>query len=318
MRNRRPRLIDRALIAKRESRRIEFKTEVDLSQKRSSCEFLKDVLAMANSGPGVMVIGLNDDGSPSGISVQGFLTTDPATLTNLVNAYTGQHYSAFEIREHRKNGNRIASIELGAVPVPLIPIRPGTFENKPGKQISAFSAGVVYVRHGAKSEPGTTRDLEAIIERRLKQIRKAWLGGLRKVVAAPADSVISVAARDVRLATNPAASEVRLTDRPDAPEFQLVDPDRTHPHRMLEFLPKLNAALRESGVRASPYDIGAVRHVYRLNRDLRFTYKPQFGSRKYSDGFIEWIAGKVQGDKRFFAKARAKWRGEKRRGTWGA
>ena len=315
---RRARLIDRALAAKRESRAIEFKAELDLTDKRSSCEVVKDFLALANTGGGVILVGIRNDGSPSGYSATGFLETDPATLTNLINAYTGQHYSEFEIREHRKGGQRIASLELAGVPVPLIPIRPGTYEEKPGKQRSAFSAGVVYVRHGAKSEPATTRDLEAVIERRLKEIRKGWLGGLRKVVTAPADSVITVAARNVRLADGPNAAEVRLTDRSDAPEFQLIDLDKTHPFRMNDFLKVLNRELTELGLKATPYDIRVILGVFRLESDLRYTHKPRYGPRQYSDAFLVWIVAKARGDGMFFIRTKSKYRGEKRRSIAGA
>jgi hypothetical protein len=83
---------------------------------------------------------------------------------------------------------------------------------------------------------------------------------------------------------------------------------------MTAFLRKLNPRLDELGARATPYDIGAVRQIYRLDKDLRYTYKPQFGPRKYSDALISWIVEKIRRDKLFFVKTRSKLRGEKRRG----
>lgn len=43
-------LIEEALTAARETRTVEFKEEFDPSDRRSLCETLKDVLAMANTG----------------------------------------------------------------------------------------------------------------------------------------------------------------------------------------------------------------------------------------------------------------------------
>jgi len=43
-------LIEEALSATRETKTIELKEEFDPSERRSLCETLKDVLAMANSG----------------------------------------------------------------------------------------------------------------------------------------------------------------------------------------------------------------------------------------------------------------------------
>ena len=45
-------LIEEALSAARETKTVEFKEEFDPSDRRSLCETLKDVLAMANSGGG--------------------------------------------------------------------------------------------------------------------------------------------------------------------------------------------------------------------------------------------------------------------------
>ena len=41
-------------------------------------EIIKDVVAFANSGGGTVLIGVNDDGSPSGADVSVICETDPA------------------------------------------------------------------------------------------------------------------------------------------------------------------------------------------------------------------------------------------------
>ena len=51
-------------------------------------EILKDVVSMANSGGGLIFIGLNDDGLPSGFDVTGACEIDPATFTNKIYSYT--------------------------------------------------------------------------------------------------------------------------------------------------------------------------------------------------------------------------------------
>ena len=53
-----PSLIDKALAAKRESKHIEFKEGFDPASGHDWCESIKDIVAIANSGGGVLIFGL--------------------------------------------------------------------------------------------------------------------------------------------------------------------------------------------------------------------------------------------------------------------
>jgi hypothetical protein len=138
----------------------------------------------------------------------------------------------------------------------------------------------VYVRHGAKSEPATSHDLERIIERRLRDI--------------------------VPDAVGPAP--VRITTDPAAPTVTLADPDRTHPHRLKEFLAAVNARLRPLGAKANGYDVRATLAVQSWEKDLANTWKAERGPRKYRDAFAEWLVKEVARDKHFVSRPRARWR----------
>jgi predicted HTH transcriptional regulator len=59
-------LMEEALSATRGTKAVEFKKEFDPSDRRSLCETLKDVLAMANSGGGILVVGVDGQGRPTG------------------------------------------------------------------------------------------------------------------------------------------------------------------------------------------------------------------------------------------------------------
>jgi len=72
------------------------KKEFDPSDRRSLCETLKDVLAMANSGGGVIVVGVDGQGRPTGKDVKQPLDTDPADLANKPTAFTGRDFDALE------------------------------------------------------------------------------------------------------------------------------------------------------------------------------------------------------------------------------
>lgn len=301
--------LEEALSAVRETRTIEFKESLDPADRRSFCETLKDILALANSGGGIIVVAVDSTGRPVGTDVKPLLDTDPADLMNKIAAFTGRDFDAVLVRSHNKGGRLVATLEVSEAGTPLVPIRPGTYEKEPGRQATAFSVGVVYVRHGAKSEPGTSGDLERIVERRLREIRSFWLSGVRRVVSAPRGAVVTVTPpRHVRVADAPDALSVRVTTDPSAQVVGLADPDKTHPYRLKELLASVNGRLTTLGVKANQYDIRAALAVQGWAQDLTYTWKPEYGPRKYSENLAEWLIKQVASDKLFFVRLRGRWK----------
>lgn len=145
-------LIDRSLSNQRESKYIEFKSEFDSSSRRAWCELIKDIVAMAHSGGGAIAFGLDNVGLPTGADVSDILEMDPADLTNKIARYTGSQFDTFQFFEAMKSGHTIGILLIEPTPDLLVFTKPGTYPI-PGGQGRAFSEGVVYFRHGAKSEP---------------------------------------------------------------------------------------------------------------------------------------------------------------------
>ena len=185
-----PDLVQRALAAKRESKYIEFKESFDPDSPADWCEVIKDIVAIANSGGGIIVFGLDSSGSPTGSSLTALAKVDPADIGNKISRYTGPVHLEFEIRELKKKTKDLTAFLVQAVSIPVIFQKPGTYDVGSGKQKTAFSVGTVYFRHGAKSEPGNSDDIRSVIERHLEFIRKSWLKGVRKVIQAPEGSQI--------------------------------------------------------------------------------------------------------------------------------
>lgn len=181
-------LITKALTAKRETRSIEFKQGFDPQSPGEWCEVIKDLVAIANSGGGIIVFGLDSLGKPSGQPVDAIAGVDPSDMANRLSKYTGPVDFDFEVRSLEKGGQKLVGFIIPGVGVPLIFQKPGTYDIGGGKQKTAFGVGTVYFRHGAKSEPGNSDDIRRIIERQLEQIRKSWVKGVRKVVTAPPGS----------------------------------------------------------------------------------------------------------------------------------
>jgi len=215
-------VIKKALAAKRESKHVEFKQGFDPNSGRGWCELIKDLAAIANSGGGIIVFGLDNLGVPTGESVEAIISIDPADIANKISKYTGLVDFEFEIRTLQKRGNKLVAFVIHPVSIPLVFEKPGTYDIGGGEQRTAFSVGTVYFRHGAKSEPGTSDDIRRVIERQLEYIRKSWVKGVKKVVQAPAGSQIVTVQSASRNARPLLATQVRVVNDPNAIAVRLT------------------------------------------------------------------------------------------------
>jgi hypothetical protein len=223
-------LIQKALVVKRESKHIEFKQEFDTNAPQDWCEVIKDIIAIANSGGGIIVFGLDNVGIPTGASVREIMLIDPADISNKIARYTGAVDLEFEIHKLKKRRHELVAFVIQASSLPLVFEKPGTYDIGSGKQRTAFSVGTVYFRHGSKSEPGSSDDIRLVIQRQIKRqleyMRKSWINSVRKVVKAPYGSQIfaTLPARGakasvslspyVRVVKDPKAIPVLLTRDP--------------------------------------------------------------------------------------------------------
>ena len=298
------RYFTRATEARRESKHVEFKERFDPAGDGEWCELIKDLVALANVGGGVIVVGVKNDGSPAGTDARSVLTLDGATICDKLSSYVGDDFDDFEVGEVTRGGVRVAAIVVGpAEEAPLTFERPGTYPDPahPDRHKSAFVRGP-YVRHGAKSEPATRADLRAFIDRRLAEIRKDWLRGLKRVVSAPAGSEIVAIER-----TEGEEGElaIRITTDENAPLYRAVDWDTTHPYRQTELLVEVNRRLPRDAV-INSYDIQAVKRVYDINENTHpdYVHLPRYGYYQYSDDFAAWLVEQFERDDEFFADAR--------------
>lgn len=301
-------LLERAKTAKRESKYVDFKEKFDINSSQDWCEIIKDIVAMANSGGGAILIGVKNDGTPSGFDVTPVINLDLAQMTDKIAKYTGEQFADFEILEIDKSGHRVAVLLVYAVGIPMIFVRPGTYDIGGGKQKIAFGRGTIYFRHGAKSEPGNSSDLRNVIEREIERRRKAWLGNIRKVVEAPLGYTVQVIPPDVRISTHPASTPIRIVDEPSAPAFRLETPNNTHPYRQKEVVQIFNERL--SGKKTiTSYDVFCVRKVYKIDKSKpQYYYKPKYSSPQYSKAFVDWLIKSYEEDPLFFDKARERYK----------
>src|ERR1700680_3641018 len=104
-----------------ESASADFKSSFDPQSKQDWCELIKDIIAMSNSGGGVIIVGVDDDGNPlANADVAPLLAVDPADVTNRIHSYTDQHFAAFEITQSIRQGKRVAVIDVGPSDIPIV------------------------------------------------------------------------------------------------------------------------------------------------------------------------------------------------------
>lgn len=288
-----------------ETSTIDLKSEFDPACAGDWCELIKDIVAMANTSGGRIIIGLNDDGSASGFDPQKVLDVDPAVFVDKVYSYTGVHFPGVATTSETHAGARVAVMIVAEASTPLVFKQAGNYQAPNGKQRNAFNPGTLYVRHGAKSEPATSDDVRDMIERHIRRDRVSLLASLRQVVEAPTGSFVTVspvASAGSEMAGRP----VRLVLDAAAEPGTFLDPNITHPHRQKEVVEKVNAHF-QGRVRVTTNNIVAIRRIHKSEEDRLLCYRPKYGSPLYSDMFVQWVTSQIEDDVAFLAEVRQRY-----------
>ncbi len=298
-------ILSSVLARTNESDDLDFKSSFDASSLRDWLEILKDIAAFANAGGGFILVGLNNDGTPSGTDISDLLAVDPADLGNRIYKYSGQHFSGVQLIGCEKSGHRICAIRVMPVHVPIVFTRVGEFELPDSKKKTVFALGTVYFRHGAKSEPGTSDDLRSFLERELERIRKSWLEGIAKVVEAPTGSRFAILPPEGTPTGLSGTLPMQLTNDPSAQAYYAVPLDHTHPYRQKEVIVEVNNKLTGTKI-INSHDIVCIRRVYSVQKNINFCYTQNYASPRYSKHFVDWIAEQYHTNPDFFEDTRLK------------
>lgn len=82
----------------------------------------------------------------------------------------------------------------------------------------------------------------------------------------------------------------------------MVDNDQLYPYRAKELKQRLSDVLGPNV--ATPYDVQVVRKHFGIDEDPNFSFKGKFGTRQYSEAFVDWLVEQYQNDQQFFHKVR--------------
>lgn len=235
--------------------------------------------------------------------MSGVLALDPAIVTDKIHSYTETQFGDFEIIGGHKGKKSVAALVVGATTIPIVFTRAGAYSVEGGRQKTAFAKGTVYFRHGAKSEPASRDDLAELIERRLAEVRKQWIGGVRKVIESPSGSRVAILPPEIHPSDDPNAVPIRIVDDASAQAFRLLDIDKTHPYRQKEVIDEVKKRLPKNA-RFNSFDVQVLRKVHPVLETPAYSHQPRFGSRQFSKRAVEWVTSHYEKDPDFFLKAR--------------
>jgi hypothetical protein len=297
-------LILKAERALQESKQLDFKGQFE-DTNECWCAPTKDIVAMANSGGGILVLGLNSNGTPSGNDCNALLNCDLAVISSKVFKWTGYEFAELEtLTVTRSDGNYPALI-VGEADVPIPFSKPGEWEKPDGKKKTEFAEGTVYFRHGAKSAPGTRADFSKWIERYASAERQRLMQGVKKIVAAPPGHVVAAVTTSNPITDSGSGGLVaQLSNDPKAIKIMPRRAGDFYPHRGVELRERVNGVLE--GTKINSHDIVSVNNAYRV-----FTDHPEFATKPhektgplYSDQYVEWLVQHIRSNPNFLSDAR--------------
>jgi hypothetical protein len=258
------------------------------------CEVIKDIVAIANSGGGLLLFGVNDNGASAGADLAVLRSLDPSFWIDKVAAYTDIQIVDLAQEDVKRVDGTAHVLVVPASLLPIIFTRPGTYSTGPKEQRTAFGRGTVYFRHGAKSEPGTNDDIHQIMDRALERVRVLWSRGIRKVVESPQDAIVHVVRARSDQAQYTPGQTGRVVADPSAPGVHPQNADEQWPHRQKDVLRIVKE--RVPGARVSPHDVVCIRKVDGLEETRPdFVYRPfRKSAAQFSDLFVDWLVKRLR------------------------
>jgi predicted HTH transcriptional regulator len=163
---------------KRESAKLDYKQEWEPQRRRDVVELTKDLVAMANTAGGYVVIGLGDDGEEVGLSDAQVEVLDEAKVRAQVQSFLGIGLELFLDKTITYGGKKYAILTVLRSPrSPIVFEKDGQYPDPGGgnRSPAAFRQGDVFVRHGSASERWNQDDVRTIYSRVVDREKEVWL-----------------------------------------------------------------------------------------------------------------------------------------------
>ena len=181
--------------SRRELPFLEFKVDLDLADKHRWPGLLKDIVAISNSGGGVVLFGLDSNSKRVGLSTSLLAHLDPANIAQKLQKFarSGVARTAYvEIKYYQKMYGFLLVHRPDGITVFE---RDGDFEEPPGTPRKAFYKGVVYIRRVAGNTEASQADLDRMVNRLLNRRLQSVVARIEPVLQMPTDSDLIVRAK---------------------------------------------------------------------------------------------------------------------------
>ncbi|MGF1596404.1 MAG: RNA-binding domain-containing protein [Acidimicrobiales bacterium] len=195
----------------------------DLERADSRLRLVRDIVALANTGGGRIVIGVGPDGEELGVAAASTEAFDAGFLSELVAMFTAPDRVDVDVRTVDVGGGRaVLTVEIPAAPEPpLVLSEAGIYENDDGTATVVFEAHAVVVRRRGGVGPAHRDDYRRWRDEARALLRRELQERLAMVIDAAEGATVRVIGPD----------EVR-----DEPNFFLsrsADVFRRQPERLL-------------------------------------------------------------------------------------
>jgi hypothetical protein len=261
----------------------------DAGSERDWCALMRDILALANSGGGRVLLST---------------PVQERDVLNRLAVSTDSGFSDVHVLAADQSNGSGSAIVVGSAVFPV-----GLSQSTgaaPATATQDITPGF-YFRHGERTEPGTTADMRSFVERLLRRVRRRWLRGIRRVLTRPItfdEGTLPKRKSVERIRIERAVLHpVRIVSDPSAPALQPQDVDHLYPWRQKDLLQELNHRIGRQLL--TTYDVQAVRRHHQLDERPDFVFHLPGAGRRYSPALADWIMEQFARDPEFFHEARA-------------
>jgi len=244
----------------RESRVFDFKGQFDVKSRGDWIELAKDFVAIANSGGGYILFGKDSAGKPTHYDFSDLIETDQAVLADKFGAFVNSDIGGVALASYQDGDDLLAIMYIPRAEVPIIFTKQGAYPdpNNSRKQKWVFRLGMLFFRHGSKSEPAKQSDIDKFLRQYLKEMRSHLIRGMRTVVKTPISHKLITIPKEMNIVTDRNASGMRISDEENSIPVRGLADGRAYSSIEQELLGIV------SGMKTDPADFASEAQLRRL------------------------------------------------------
>ncbi|WP_084076640.1 ATP-binding protein [Desulfacinum infernum] len=149
---------------------------------------IQDIVAMANSGGGLIIFGVDKNGGRTGIDGTLADSFDPANITNKLNRYASQARITIAYVELNFYRKRFGFLLIHAAPKIIVFESDGGYQDDNGRQKKAFFRGVIYTRTPGGNTEARQSDLDEMIDKIVQERIHSFVAKIEKVAHLPVNA----------------------------------------------------------------------------------------------------------------------------------